>query len=115
MSLLNNLSPGPAFRDLRTFLRTRKRHQIWMLLPALLAVLAIIYGFFKDSHFIKEYKPEIFYFQSWRLDRSDAEIKAQQAIDKVERDKAKAELEKKQKARRQEFQEIDNTLTGWGL
>ncbi|MCW3846859.1 hypothetical protein OF829_06375 [Sphingomonas sp. LB-2] len=115
MDFFKRLAPGPALSDLRSFLRTRKRHQILMLLPALLAVLAIIYGFVKDSRFFPEYKPNITYFQSWPLNRSDEEIAKDREIDKVKRAKARAELEKKQKARQAEFQELDNTLKGWGL
>ncbi|MEZ0242635.1 MAG: hypothetical protein ACAH11_04625 [Sphingomonas sp.] len=111
MSFLKRLSPGPALR----FLRTRKRYQIGALVISSVLVVGIVYGFFRDSRFFPEYKPNITYFKSWRLDRSDAEIQAQMAIDKARHDKLRAERDKKLKARREEFQKIDNTLTGWGL
>jgi hypothetical protein len=115
MSFFKRLAPGPAFRGLSGFLRTRKRHQIVGLAVSAVLVVGIIYGFFKDSRFFPEYKPDILYFKSWPLDRSEAEIKAQQAVDQARIDKLRAERDKKQKARQEEFQKIDNTLSGWGL
>jgi len=115
MPFLQKLAPGPAIRDLRSFLRARKRHQIGALAISAVLVAGIIYGFFKDSRFFPEYKANITYFQSWPLDRSDAEIEAQMKIDNEKRAKLKAERDKKQKARQAEFQQIDNTLSGWGL
>lgn len=115
MTFFQRLAPGPVLRDLRGFLRSRKRYQIWALIVSTVLVAAIVFGFVKDAHFWPSYKPNITYFQSWPLDRSDAEIQAQMAIDKVKRDKERAELEKKQKARQAEYQKIDNTLKGWGL
>jgi hypothetical protein len=115
MSLLQALSPRRALRDLATFLKTRKRHQVWMVLPALAVVAFTVFAFVKDSKFFPEYKPNIIYVKSWPLDRSDDVIKAEQAIDQARIDKEKAELEKKQQARQEEFKKIDNTLKGWGL
>lgn len=115
MSLFENLSPRRALRDLWTFLRTRKRHQVWMVLPSLAVVGFVIFAFFKDSKFFPEYKPNIIYVQNWPLNRTDEEIAADQAIDKARIDKRKAELEEKQKARQEEFRKIDNTLKDWGL
>lgn len=115
MSLFENLSPRRALGDLRTFLKTRKRHQVWMLLPSLALVVFIIFAFIKDSKFFPEYKPNIIYVKSWPLDRSDEQIRAEQAIDKARIDKEKAALEKKQKARQQEYKQIDDALKSWGL
>ena len=115
MSLLHKLHPGPAFHGLRGFVRSRKRYQIWALAVSALIVVAIIFGFIKDSRFFPKYKAEITYFKSWPLDRSDAEIQAQMKIDNARLAKLRAERDKKQKARQAEFQKIDNTLSGWGL
>ena len=111
MSLLQKLHPAPAW----AFLRRRKRYQVAALAISGLLVVGIIYGFFKDSRFFPEYKANITYFQSWRLDRSDEEIAKQMAIDNARIAKLKAERDTKQKARQAEFQQIDTTLTGWGL
>ncbi len=115
MTFLKYLSPIRALRDLWRFLERRPRHELYMMVPAMLLVVGVIYAFYKDSHFEREYKPNIIYVKSWPLNRSDEEIAKQAAIDKVERGKQRAALEKKQKARQQEFQKLDNTLQSWGF
>ena len=67
-----------------------------------------IFAFIKDSHVEKPYKPDIIYVQQWRLDRTDAEIRAQQKIDE-------AELAKEQEKTRAEFQRLDDKLKRWGI
>lgn len=116
MGLLRLFSPLRAFRDLRAFLASRKKHEIWMLVPALLLTAGTLVAFYIDSIGRAEWKrPEIIWVKDWRLDRSDEEIRAQQAIDKVEKEKADAELEKRRKARRDEFKKVDDGLKSWGL
>lgn len=111
MSVLQKLHPAPAW----AWLRSRKRYQVWAMVISFVLVVAIFFGFIKDSKFLRPYKAEVMYFQSWPLDRSDAEIAKQRAIDDARIARLKAERDKKQKARQAEFQQIDNTLTGWGL
>lgn len=111
MSFFQKLAPGNALR----FLRTRKRYQVVALTVSSVLVVGIIIGFFKDSRFFPEYKPNIIYFQSWPLDRSEAEIKRQLKLDNVRRYILLDEQKRKQKERQQEFQQIDNTLKGWGI
>ena len=82
---------------------------------ALLIVVGILYAFYKDSHFEREYKPNIIYVKSWPLNRSDEEIAAQAKIDNAERDKQRAALAKKQKERQEGFQKLDNSLKEWGF
>jgi hypothetical protein len=115
MSFLKYLSPIRAMRDLWRFLDGRPRHELYMMVPALLLVVGVIYAFYKDSHFEREYKPNIIYVKSWPLNRSDEEIAKQAAIDKVELDKRRAALEKKQKERQESFQRVDNSLKAWGF
>lgn len=116
MNIFRFFSPLKAFRDFRHFLATRKKHELWMLIPALLVTGGVLVAFYLDSIGRAEWKrPEIIWVKDWRLDRSDAEIQAQQAIDKVEKDKRDAELEKKRKERRDEFKKIDDGLKSWGL
>ncbi|MDF7774233.1 hypothetical protein P1X14_03140 [Sphingomonas sp. AOB5] len=116
MSLFKFLSPAKALRDARQFVVTRKKHEWWMLIPALVVTGGVLVAFYLDSVARPEWKrPEIIWVKDWRLDRSDAEIEAQQAIDKAEKDKLDAELEKKRKARRDEFKKIDDGLKSWGL
>ena len=102
-------------RDLWRFLDKRPRYELYMLVPALLLVVAVIYAFYHDSHFEREYRPKIMYVKSWPLDRSIEEIRKQAAIDKVRIDKERAALEARQKKRQQEFQKVDNALESWGF
>lgn len=111
MSLLQKLHPAPVW----AYLRSRKRYQVWAMVVSTVLVVAIFFGFIKDSKFLRPYKAEITYFQSWPLDRSDAEIQKQMAIDNARLAKLRADRDRKQKARQAEFQQIDNTLSGWGL
>lgn len=115
MMLLKYLSPLRAFRDLRFFLATRKRYELWfMALSAAITVL-ILSGFVADSSIEREYRPNIIYVESWPITRTDEQIRAQQKIDQAKKRIAQAELEKKRKARQAEFKQIDDKLESWGL
>lgn len=122
MQLLKRLSPRRGLEltrgglaDLRRYLASRSRLERWMLIPALLATAYVMYAFYLDSRFTKVYRPEIIYVQSWPIDRSEAEILAQQKIDKVERDRRRADYERRLRASQREYQQIDNTLKSWGI
>jgi hypothetical protein len=115
MTFLKYISPVRAIRDLWRFLNGRPRHELYLMVPALLIVFAVLYAFYKDSRFEREYKPNIIYVKSWPLNRSDEEIRADAAIDKVRRDKERAALEKKQRERQEGFQKVDNSLKEWGF
>ncbi len=115
MRFLALFSPTRAARDLRTFLAQRRRHELVFATLALLATTMTIYAFVKDSHFERPYKREIVYFQNWPLDRSDEQIRAQQAIDGPIEAKARADLEKREAERRASFKRLDDKLESWGL
>lgn len=115
MNFLRNLSPLRGIRDLRVYLSRRKPYELWFLLLALVVTGGIWGMFLKDSQFEKPYRPNIIYFDNWLLTRSDAEIIAKQKIDQVERDKAQAEIDRKRKARQEEYKKIDDGLNKWGL
>ena len=115
MRLFRNVAPVGALSDLRLFLKTRQRHDWWFLLLALVVTAAILWGFVKDSQFEKPYRREIIYVQSWPLNRSDEDIRAQQAIDLPKEQARKAEREAREKKRRDEFKKIDDALSNWGL
>ena len=70
---------------------------------AMAVTLVILWMFVKDSNVATPYKRDIIYVQQWRLDRSDADIKAQQAKDLPEELKRKAAIEAAQKKRQAEF------------
>jgi Flp pilus assembly protein TadB len=109
------MSPLRAYRDLRAFLVGRGPQELWFLAAAVGITLFLIYAFAKDSHFEKEYRPNIVYVKQWKLDRTDAEIVAQQKIDQVQKDKDMAELKKRQDATRAQFKKLDDQLTRMGI
>ena len=115
MTFLKRFSPIVAYRDLRFFLATRKRHELAFMALALAVTLLILWAFVKDSHFEKPYERNIVYVEQWPITRTDAQIRAQQTIDQAKRNIEKAELEKKKKARQAEFKKFDDKLESWGF
>ena len=109
------MSPLRAYRDLRAFLIGRGPQEVWFLLAAVAITLFFIYAFAKDSHVVKEYRPDIVYVKQWTLDRTDAQIVAQQKIDQVQRDRELAEVKKRQDATKAQFKKLDDELTRMGL
>jgi hypothetical protein len=61
------------------------------------------------------YKRDILYVEQWSADRSDAQIRAQQAIDGPIKAKALAEQKARQEKRQAEFKQLDDQLTKWGI
>ncbi|MBW4331970.1 hypothetical protein KY084_13945 [Stakelama sp. CBK3Z-3] len=114
-SFLKFLSPVRAYRDLRRFLAQRRPHELVFMMAALFLTVLVIAGFVHDSRVEVPYKKSIIYVESWPLNRSEAEILAQQKIDVQKKREQQAELEKKQAERRAEFQRLDNQLDSWGL
>ncbi|WP_238542178.1 hypothetical protein [Sphingomonas sp. PAMC 26621] len=53
--------------------------------------------------------------QNWRLDRTNAQIIAQQKIDSVEKAKQDAELERLKAERRAQFKKVNDGLKAWGI
>ncbi|MEH3045832.1 hypothetical protein [Sphingomonas adhaesiva] len=115
MTFLSRMSPVRAWSDLRFFLSTRERHEWWFLVAAIAITAFLIFAFAHDSYMEKEYKPQIVYVQQWRLDRTDAEIVAQQKIDQVKKDADEAEARKKQDENRAAFKRLDDKLTRMGI
>lgn len=115
MQFFARMSPLRALRDLRLFLHQRQPHELGFLVLAILITGFFIFAFAKDSHIEKVYKPDIVYVQQWRLDRSEAEILAQQKVDQAKKDKEQAALEKEQAKTRAEFQRLDDKMKRWGL
>lgn len=115
MSFLRTLSPLRAVRDLRVFLSHRRPHELWFMIASLAITLLVLFVFVKDSQIEVPYKRNIIYAESWPLTRTDAEIRAQQKIDKVKKDAQLAELEKRRKKRQEEFKRVDDSLKKWGI
>jgi hypothetical protein len=114
MSVLRFFSVARAYRDVkRLLLSRRKAYEIWFLLLAMAITVAIIAGFVHDSHFEQPYHEDIIYVQSWPLNRSEAEILAQQKIDAAKKAKEQAAIEKAAKERREQFQRLQNATAPW--
>jgi hypothetical protein len=116
MSVFARFNPFRAFGDLRRFLASRARHEIIFLFAAFFICGFVVIGFAISSNVDKPYKPpEIIYVQSWRADRTDAEIIAQQKIDMEKQkiqDAKEAEFEAKKRA---SFKRLDDQLKSIGL
>ncbi len=82
-------TPAAAWRDLKAFFATRRRHQWVFAAIALMMPVIIVAGFYHDANIKPE--PRIVYVESWPADRSDEQIKAEQKVDQARRDKAMAE------------------------
>ncbi len=115
MTFLKFFSPLRAYRDLRAFLAMRRRHEVGFLLLSLTLTTLILWAFVKDSSFKKPYERNIIYVEQWPITRTDEQIRKQQVIDQAKRNIAKAELEKRRKARQAEFKRLDDKLENWGF
>ncbi|WP_375248537.1 hypothetical protein [Sphingomonas sp.] len=115
MNFFARMSPTRAYTDLRYFLSTRQAHDWWFLLAAIAITGFLIYAFAHDSYAEKEYKPDIVYVQQWRLDRTDAQIIAQQKIDQAKKEIEQAKLRKQQAETQAEFKRLDDRLTKMGI
>jgi len=107
--------PSALLADLRAFFASREKHQ-WVF--ALLSVL--ITGYFITAFQIqsktKEYKPpEIIWVKDYSGNRTDAEIKAQQKIDRQKELAEKAELKKLEEAQRGESAKLQKKLSELGI
>jgi hypothetical protein len=115
MQFFARLSPFRAVRDLRLFLHQRQKHELFFLFLSVFMTGLLLIGFAKDSKVEKVYKPDIIYVQQWRLDRSDAEIRAQQAIDAPIKQKQIEEREKALAERQASFKRLEDKMKKWGL
>jgi hypothetical protein len=115
MTYLGRFSPVRAYRDLRSFLATRERHELGFLVLAMAITGFLIYAFEKDSSVPVEYHRDIVYVQQWDANRTDAEIRAQQKIDGPLKAKRLAEEEAARRAKQAQFKKVDDAMTKWGL
>ena len=115
MRFFSRMSPARAYKDLRLFLATREKYEFGFLALAMAITGFLIYAFYRDSTVPREYKRDIIYVEQWSADRTDAQIRAQQAIDGPVKAKQLAEQKAAQERRRAEFKNLDDQLTKWGF
>jgi hypothetical protein len=115
MTFLKYISPLRALRDLRGYLATRKRHELWFMILSLVITFVVIVAFVKDSNVPVPYKKNIVYVDSWPITRTEAEIRAKQKVDEAKRRQEEAALEVRRKARQAEFKKYDDWLKKHGI
>ena len=115
MQFFGRFSPLRAYRDLRFFLSERQPYELGFLALALAITGFFVYAFARDSRVEPVYKPNIVYVQQWRLDRTDAQIRAQQVVDEADRQKRLAVQKAEQDEKRAAYQRLDNQLNKWGI
>jgi hypothetical protein len=95
------VSPLAAIADLRSFLRQRSREQVIAGSLAFLITSIVIVMFLVDSKINTAPPPTIVYTDSWSINRSDAEIIAQQKKDQAAQEAAAKE-------RQRQYQALEN-------
>jgi hypothetical protein len=97
------VGPRAAIADLRAFMRHRSREQFIGAALAILVTAIIIIEFLVDSRINTAPPEQIVYADSWKADRTDAEIIAQQKLDQAKKDKAAKEKQR-------QFQKLEKQL-----
>ena len=115
MQFFSRFSPVRAYRDLRLFLTGRQPYELGFLVLAMGVTGFFIYAFMRNDIPPEPYSPNIVYFKNYSADRTDAQIKAQQAIDKVEQDERIAAQKAREEKLRSQFKKVDDAMSKWGL
>lgn len=97
------VGPRAAIADLMAFMRQRSREQVIGAMLAVLVTTIIVIEFMIDSKINTAPPPTVVYADSWKVDRSDAEIIAQQKVDQATRDAAAKEKQR-------QFQKLEKQL-----
>jgi len=97
------VGPRAAFKDLAAFMRQRSREQVIGAALALLVTAIILIEFFVDSKINTAPPPQVVYVEQWNVNRTDAEIVADQKKDQAAREAAAKE-------RQRQFQKLEKQL-----
>ena len=92
-----------AFADLRAFMRQRSREQWIGGALALLVTAIIVIEFLVDSKINTAPPPQVVYAESWSVNRTDAEIIADQKEHQAAREAA-------QREKQRQFQKLEKQL-----
>lgn len=87
-------SPRAAFRDLAAFMRQRSREQVIGAMLAVLSTMIIIIVFLVDPKVNTQPGEQIVYADSWPVNRTDAQIAADQKKDQAAMLAAKKEKQR---------------------
>ena len=83
-----------ALKDLAAFLRQRSREQVIGLILSLLVTTILVIEFLVDSKINTAPPPQLIYVESYSVNRTDAEIIADQKKDQAEREAMRAEKQR---------------------
>lgn len=103
MPLPRPASPRALIADLRAFTRERTGVQWGAAFVAIAMPIVIVFGFIKDAKTNIVPKEQIVYVGSWSANRTDAEIKADQARREQQRQAGVAERQRQFKAIERRF------------
>lgn len=78
-------------------------------------VFALFAGFIHDSHFQKEYHPDIVYVEQWPASRTEAEILASNKANQIEKDKRQAAEDAARKKNQAAYKRLDDKLKALGI
>ena len=101
-------SPRALIADIRAFAKQRSAVQWGVLATAIIMPIAMIVLFITDGNTNIQPGPRLIYAESWKADRSDAEIIADQKRDQAIRDAAIKE-------RQRQFQKVEKKMDDLGL
>jgi hypothetical protein len=100
-----------SWADLKAFVREKQDYRWAILLASVAMPLIMIWAFFHDSSFKADYKkPEVIFFKNWNKGRTDAEVKAQQAIDAPQERADRKEIRDAEEARKASFRRIADQM-----
>ena len=108
MPLPRPASPRALWADLKAFAAERSPYKWGAAAVAVIMPLAIVIVFTIDGRTNITPPAQIIYVEQWPANRTDAEIKAQQAKDKAEADAFKKE-------RQRQFKKVDEDLERMGI
>ena len=97
------VGPRAAFSDLFAFMRQRSREQVIGAMLAVLVTVIIVIEFLVDSKINTAPPVQVVYADSWSVNRTDAEIIADQKRDQAKRDAAAKEKQR-------QFKELEKQL-----
>ena len=95
------VGPRAAFRDLSAFIRQRSYEQRIGAALAILVTIIIVIVFLVDPQINTAPPAQIIYVDQWPMNRTDAEIVAQQKKDQ-------AELEAARKQQQEDYKRLEN-------
>ncbi|MBW8911536.1 MAG: hypothetical protein JF564_06555, partial [Sphingomonas sp.] len=113
-NFLGRFNPFRAFLDLRRYLGTRQKYEVLFLFASLMVCIVIVGGFAAGSRVERQWqRPTIIYVQSWRADRTNAEIVAQQKIDGEKKRIQDAKEKKFEDEKKAAFKRLNDKLSPW--